>query len=187
MKSNYTVYVHTFPNGKKYVGLTVQSVEKRWRNNGLGYKKDKQPQMFNAILKYGWDNVTHDIVAENLSAEQAGAMESDLIKSLQSHVSENGYNSEWGGFRPHRTEEVSEENKKKRSETMTRLWAEGHRPRVISDETRRKMSEAQYGKTHSEETRKKISELKKGRKASEETKKKMSESQKRRRILESGN
>ena len=49
---------------------------------------------------------------------------------------------------------------------------------VVSDETRRKMSEAQKGKVASEETRRKLSEAKKGRVHSEETRRKMSESQK---------
>ena len=53
---------------------------------------------------------------------------------------------------------------------------------MISEETRRKLSEARtgeknhlYGKRHSTETRRKISEGKTGKKCSEETKRKMSE------------
>ena len=49
---------------------------------------------------------------------------------------------------------------------------------VVSDETRRKMSEAQKGKVASEETRRKLSEAKKGRVHSEEARRKMSESHK---------
>ena len=48
----------------------------------------------------------------------------------------------------------------------------------ISDETRKKMSESQKGRTLSEETRKKISEAKKGRIFSAETRKKLSEAKK---------
>ena len=51
----------------------------------------------------------------------------------------------------------------------------------ISDDTRKKMSEANKGRTHSEETRRKISEANKGKKHkpfSEETRRKMSESRK---------
>lgn len=36
-KENYTVYIHNFPNGKSYVGITGQLPEKRWKN-GWGYK-----------------------------------------------------------------------------------------------------------------------------------------------------
>jgi hypothetical protein len=49
---------------------------------------------------------------------------------------------------------------------------------IISDETKRKLSEAHKGKTHSEETRRKISEAKKGKTHSEETKRKIGEAHK---------
>ena len=34
----YSVYVHTFPNGKKYVGVTCLPVNARW-SNGRGYRQ----------------------------------------------------------------------------------------------------------------------------------------------------
>ena len=37
---NYFVYVHSCPNGKKYVGITRQIPKKRW-NNGYGYVKNE--------------------------------------------------------------------------------------------------------------------------------------------------
>ena len=46
----------------------------------------------------------------------------------------------------------------------------------ISDETRKKMSEAKKGHTVNEDTRKKMSEAKKGHTVNEETRKKLSES-----------
>ena len=49
---------------------------------------------------------------------------------------------------------------------------------VVSDETRRKMSEALKGKTRSKEIRRKISEAHKGKTHSEETKRKMSDTRK---------
>lgn len=61
----YTVYCHTFPNGKKYIGITGQSVSRRWRN-GEGY--EGQP-VYNAILKFRWENIKHEILFENLSKE----------------------------------------------------------------------------------------------------------------------
>jgi len=50
----------------------------------------------------------------------------------------------------------------------------------VSEETRKRMSEAKKGKKYSEETRKKMSEAKKGKKYSKETRIKMSEAQKKR-------
>jgi hypothetical protein len=62
---------------------------------------------------------------------------------------------------------------------------EGPSGAVVSEETRRKLSEANkgennyfYGRTHSKETRRKLSEWNKGKTASEETKRKMSEAKK---------
>ena len=62
---------------------------------------------------------------------------------------------------------VSDETKRKISETRKGI--------THSEESRRKMSEAHKGKTHSEESRRKISETLKGKTLSEETKRKLSE------------
>ena len=53
--------------------------------------------------------------------------------------------------------------------------AMGH---VVSEETKRKLSESQKGKYISEETRRKVSESRKGHVVSEETRRKLSESHK---------
>ena len=65
MEREYSVYCHTFPNGKRYIGIS-SDCEKRWRN-GKGY--ETQPKMDRAIKKYGWDNFQHIIVYENLTKE----------------------------------------------------------------------------------------------------------------------
>ena len=41
MDNNYSVYCHTFPNGKVDIGITGQPVKQRWAN-GLGYSKKNQ-------------------------------------------------------------------------------------------------------------------------------------------------
>ena len=41
--NNYLVYIHTNNiNNKKYVGLTKQKPQERWRHDGLGYKKSTE-------------------------------------------------------------------------------------------------------------------------------------------------
>lgn len=42
----YIVYCHIFPNGKRYVGITSQKPNERWRN-GRGYKGSNA--VYNAI------------------------------------------------------------------------------------------------------------------------------------------
>jgi len=149
----WSVYVHTnLLNGKKYIGITSQSVERRWQN-GNGYKNTV---FANAIRKYGWDGFTHDVLETGLSEEDAKSMEIRLIKEYDTMDRNLGYNRTAGG--------------------------DGAVGLVHTEETRLKMSESHTGTTHSEETKRKMSESALGntrwlgKKHSDETKKKMSES-----------
>ena len=91
MEREYSVYCHTFPNGKKYIGISCEC-EKRW-NNGNGY--NSQPKMKKAIQKYGWENIKHETVLDGLSKEQANKLEKYLIAEL--NTIQNGYNVTIGG------------------------------------------------------------------------------------------
>ena len=55
---NYYVYVHTnIINGKKYVGITCQEPNKRWKNRtGYNPRGKGKSKFYSAILKYGWNN-----------------------------------------------------------------------------------------------------------------------------------
>ena len=64
------------------------------------------------------------------------------------------------------------------SEETRRKISEANRRRTLSDETRKKMSESLKGRTISDECRRKISEAKKGRKFTEEHRIKLSEAHK---------
>lgn len=86
---SYKVYKHTFPNGKIYIGITRQSLCDRWWR-GKGYHHNKY--ILNAVDKYGWDNIKHEILYENLTEEQAIAKETELIKLYKSNEKEFGYN-----------------------------------------------------------------------------------------------
>ena len=61
----YTVYMHTSPSNKRYIGVTKQKPISRWRTDGSGYKHNKH--FWNAIQKYGWDNFEHIIIEEGFS------------------------------------------------------------------------------------------------------------------------
>ena len=91
MEREYSDYCHTFPNGKRYVGISSDG-ENRWRN-GKGY--ETQPKMDRAIQKYGWENIKHDIVLSGISKEQANELEKYLIAEL--NTIQNGYNVTIGG------------------------------------------------------------------------------------------
>lgn len=91
VNKNYCVYEHIFPNGKKYIGISCDA-EKRWRN-GKGY--ETQPKIARAINKYGWENVTHNIIIDGISKEQAETLERYLIAELK--TIDHGYNTSTGG------------------------------------------------------------------------------------------
>ena len=90
----WTVYAHIAPNGKMYVGITSQKPENRWRD-GYGYQRNTH--LWNAIKKYGWENFQHEIIASNLTQEEAGNMERILIRDLDLMNPKHGYNMSIGG------------------------------------------------------------------------------------------
>lgn len=124
----YLVYIHTFPNGKVYIGMTGQRPEKRWQN---GEHYEKQSLMYRAIKKYGWDNIKHETLIKGLTFEEAEQKEIELIKQYKSNNPKFGYNLCDGGH--------------------------CRKSYVTSEETRQKLSLINKGKKRSLETRKKYS------------------------------
>lgn len=88
----FSVYMHVFPNGKQYIGITQMNPADRW-HGGSGYKN--QPKMRAAIKKYGWKNVEHIILFHGLTKTEAEQKEIELIKDF--NTIENGYNVDRGG------------------------------------------------------------------------------------------
>lgn len=52
---------------------------------------------YRAIQKYGWNNFEHEVIAENLTKDEACEMEKALIKKLKSNDYHFGYNLSAGG------------------------------------------------------------------------------------------
>ena len=111
MGNNYKVYIHIFPNNKVYIGITRNRTDIRWAN-GKGYKSQKV--MSNAINKYGWENIEHKVLYENLTKEEAEQKEIELIAFYKSNQRKYGYNIENGG---NCVGKMSEETKKKISKS----------------------------------------------------------------------
>lgn len=175
----YSVYKLTFPNGKVYIGITSLKPEKRWAN-GYGYlgKKDgeyTQPLMARAILKYGWENVEHEIIYSGLNKEDACDKEIELIAKYQSNNRTYGYNIGNGGVG---TISFSKETLNKMSEAKKgekNPWYGKH------------INHPMYGKHHSEEWKRERSIATMGEKnpsygkhRSDDTRAKMSEAHKKR-------
>ena len=169
--SNYTVYIHTNrANGFKYVGITSKKPESRWQS-GHGYRK--QTVFWNAIVKYGWDNFDHEIIASNVSAEKAWELEQELIAEYNTTDRNHGYNRSIGGEAGAKGVERSEKNKAACSKMLKQKWSDPEfRARKIaqtierkrSQEMREKRSLSGKGRRCSQETREKISAAQKGHK-----------------------
>lgn len=194
----YTVYKHTAPNGKVYIGITGQKPEHRW-NNGNGYEQNKH--FYSAIAKYGWENIEHEIVENGLTKQQACDLEIELIAKYGSTNPCNGYNHSTGGECSSAGMHLSIEARRKISESHKgqTAWNKGKHP---SAETRWKMSYAWKhsdaciehlkkvcesnkgkqspvkGRHHSAEAKKHMSDSHKGHITSAETRRKISESNK---------
>ena len=114
--NNYTVYKHIFPNKKIYIGITSNKPKYRW-NKGKGYRDCSL--MYRAIQKYGWENIKHEILFENLSKKEAEQKEIELIVQFKSNDFHYGYNLESGG---NCVGKVSKITKEKISKNNARYW-----------------------------------------------------------------
>ena len=148
----YFVYNHIFPNGKVYIGITsYDKPNGRWRN-GEGYKSQ---YVYKAIKKYGWDNIKHEILFNDLSKEEAEAKEIELIKKYKSNNKAFGYNIENGGH----INCVSEETRKKLIGNTNakghKIDKEKHKEMILKSQTaeaRKKLSKAKSKKIRCVET-----------------------------------
>ena len=134
----YKVYKHTCPDKKVYIGITGQDTVKRWKN-GFGYANNEY--FMRAIIKYGWQNIKHEILFDSLTKEEAEAKEIELIAFYKSNQREYGYNIDNGG---NSTGKMSEETKQK---LRTLISGENHPNygKHLSEKTKNKISEAQKG------------------------------------------
>lgn len=89
-KKGYRVYEHIFPNGKRYIGYTSRQLKDRFQKDGKGYQT--QPLMWNAIQKYGWDNIIHNQIGLFQSEEYAKKFETECIRKYKTSNPEYGYN-----------------------------------------------------------------------------------------------
>lgn len=151
----YTLYRLTAPSNKVYIGITSQSIKKRWKA-GRGYK---QCTLFNkAIKKYGWDNIIKEILFEDITEQEAKDLERLFIKIHRSNEPRYGYNLTEGG--------------------------DGASGIKLTEEQKEHLRQINLGKHHTEETKRKMSNAHKGNKyalgtkLSEERKRKIGEREK---------
>lgn len=121
------VYIYTFPNGKKYVGQTIYTMEHRAGFQGSYYKKSHQPLLYNAIQKYGWDSIVKETIECN-NQEELDNLEKELIAKYHTTDKNYGYNVANGGA----SRSISEEGKQRIREKLT--------GRKLSDSTKQKIA-----------------------------------------------
>ena len=90
------VYEAKFPNGKRYVGLTIKSMERR-RIEHKHQSKYSNRKVYNAIRKYGWENVVWKILTTCSNEEEMKDKERHFIKKFRTLEIEFGYNHREGG------------------------------------------------------------------------------------------
>lgn len=152
--ATFLVYEHVSPDGKRYIGITSKRPEERWQPGGKGYIDNTH--FWNAIVKHGWNNFEHNIIATDLSLEDACKLECELIAEHDTMNPDCGYNHTTGG-------NWSTPDEATRAKLSMRTSERAKDP-----EYRAKLSQSLMGHDVSDITRQKISAVNKGRKRSQE-------------------
>ena len=160
--TKWIIYVYTFPNGKRYVGKSKRSMSRR--QGSLFNRYENCPALWNAIQKYGIENIDQEILIEDYMTDtDASNLEQEFIELYRTNVNrynnpKMGYNLTDGGeglngWHP------SEERLQVLREQMY-SFHEQRRGTHHTEEAKRKMREAKIGISRgpmSEETKAKIS------------------------------
>ena len=89
---SYKVYLYTFPDGKRYVGMTKLTLRER-RN--VGYQHNEP--LRKVIRELKWNEYKHEILCDGLTEEEACEKEKEYIKLFDTTDPEKGYNISFGG------------------------------------------------------------------------------------------
>ncbi|AGE52917.1 GIY-YIG catalytic domain-containing endonuclease [Paramecium bursaria Chlorella virus CZ-2] len=158
------IYMLTFPSEKSYIGQSIRDIHKRLEEHQL--PRSKCVAVYNAIQKYGWENVKidwYECPDEDLNFDE------NLLVEEMGTLAPGGYNLMEGGGSKGRP---SEESKQKMSDAQSgekhHMFGKEH-----TEKSKQKMSGAKsgekcymFGKEHTEETKKKQSEANSGEKNS---------------------
>lgn len=160
----YYIYIYKNKiNGKIYVGKT-SNLERRKIEHLYRSKNNKQNNYFhNAIIKYGLDNFTYEIIYECQDELEAYQKEQYYIEMYKSNDRTIGYNSTIGGDG---VRQMTEATKKKISDARKGKYLGEENPfygKHHSEETKNTIALANLGNTYclgkslTDETKEKIS------------------------------
>jgi hypothetical protein len=153
----YSVYRHTCPNGKVYIGITKLDLSNRWRA-GIAYMSN--PYFNEAISLYGWDNIKHEILFQGLPRSEAEALEVGLIAMYNATDRRFGYNISPGAhmIADETRDKLRVANTGKRHTEETKRVLSGLRKGTKADlSTREKMSTVRTGMLKPRSTRENMS------------------------------
>ena len=146
------VYLATFPNGKQYVGITCAKLQLRIVEHYSRSKIGPKYAIHNALAKYGKD-VKWEVLHVCSTFEEAKDLEIKTIQDLNTQAP-NGYNLTKGGDGA-KGYKISEEQRKKLSEA--------HMGYKMPESQKKAISAANKGKIRSLESIEKIRKAQKGR------------------------
>jgi group I intron endonuclease len=153
----FSVYKHTSPSGKSYIGQT-SNYDRRCKE----HRGSKGKAFGTAIKKYGWDSFTHHVLVAGLTLDDANDLE-ELCISVLGTLTPHGYNLRTGGANSLHCSETRMKMSKVRKGNKHALGF------VHSAETRAKVSMASKGRVFSSEHKEKIAASNKGQMRSADT------------------
>lgn len=161
-QKQYVIYAHILKTDptKLYIGQTCQKPSDRW-DYGRGY--NGCPKMREAIQQYTWDGFYHEIWYENLTKEEADALEISLIEEYK--AAERGFNSSPGGH------QLSDDSILKISNSLKEhynLYGHPWNGRRHTEISKEKIRQSSLGRKASDITRLKLSAAHQGIKQSKE-------------------
>lgn len=120
------IYELVFPNNKKYIGQTV-NYKRRFleyiSHFTSGRLESKQPKLYKAINKYGWNNIIKNIVielkADSLENLQQLMNNEEIFYIIENNCIDNGYNICLGGNQGRLGVKTSDETKKRQRNAWT--------------------------------------------------------------------
>ena len=157
-------------NGKYYIGQTLNPHERK-----LAHKRASKKYAFhNAINKYGWDNFKYEVIV-TAPIQLLNDLEINIIHMYDSY--NNGYNMTIGGdsFKGYVFTEAHRLNisKGKKDKPLSEKTKENLRNRVLSESTKKKISDSKKGKPLSKEHKQKLSIASRGRVVTQEHREKL--------------
>ena len=173
------------PTGKCYVGQTVMTVAERMcshRSKAKNAKKCNEMAVTGAIRKHGWGEFDFATLEQCSNQDELNEAERYWINHYDC-LAPHGYNIQAGGTLGPDAAVARERRRRsaigrKLSDETKRKISEANAGRVVNEEVRAKLSAAKIGSERSEETKEKIRTARQGAKLTDEAKAKLSEARK---------